>query len=254
MTENKFPTEIVELASRGWFYDKDNLLSSGVIELQYMTAMHEDILTSTNLIQKGVVIERLLQALIVDKKVSYDSLLIGDKNSIMVASRILGYGKDYIVKVTCANCGTVNNTTVDLTQLDFKTIPEPAEKNVNLFTFTLPTSNRVLTYRLLTQADEDSIDEDVEKQLVIDSDVDKTLTTRLKYIIVSVDGDESKVVIRKFVDSEFLARDSRAFRQHYQENSPDVDFTIMHKCKKCSDERKIRVPIGPDFFWPDSAI
>ena len=91
----KFPTEVVDLPSTGRLYPKDSLLSSGTIEMKYMTAKEEDILTNQNYIEKGIVIDKLLKALIVDKNINYNELLIGDKNALLIAARILGYGKDY---------------------------------------------------------------------------------------------------------------------------------------------------------------
>ena len=254
MSENKFPTEVIDLPSHGWYYDKDSLLASGQNELKYLTAKEEDILTSTNLIQKGLVIEKLLQSLIVNKEISYGDLLIGDKNAIMIASRILGYGKDYVARITCTTCGTAEDVHVDLTELEDREIEEPKVKNENSFEYTLPSSNKKLRFRLLTQADEDLVDEEVIKYRKVDPDIDATLTTRLKHIITAVDGNEDESTVRQFVDNDFLARDSRAFRQHYQMVSPDIELLIDHRCDKCDDERRVRMPIGIDFFWPDTAI
>jgi len=97
MAEVKFPTEVVDLPSQGLLYPKDSPLSSGTIEIKYMTAREEDILTSANLIKKGIVIDKLLEALIIDKSIKLDDMLLGDKNAILIASRILAYGKDYEV-------------------------------------------------------------------------------------------------------------------------------------------------------------
>ena len=94
MLENKIPTEIIDLPSKGLLYSKDNPLSSGKIEMKYMTAKEEDILTNSALIQKGTVIDEVVKSLIVTK-INYDDLLIGDKDALMVAARVLGYGKDY---------------------------------------------------------------------------------------------------------------------------------------------------------------
>ena len=88
------------MPSKGHFYPSDNPLSSGQVEIKYMTAKEEDILTSANLIQKGIVLDKLLQALIVSEGVNLDDVLIGDKNAIMIASRILAYGKDYKFEYT----------------------------------------------------------------------------------------------------------------------------------------------------------
>ena len=97
MAELKFPTEMVSLPSKGLLYPKENPLSSGQIEMKYMTAKEEDILTNANFIKNQTVIDKLLQALITSK-VNFDDILIGDKNAILVAARILGYGKDYSIE------------------------------------------------------------------------------------------------------------------------------------------------------------
>jgi hypothetical protein len=55
-----FPTETIELPSKGLLYPKDNPLSSGKIEIRYMTAAHEDILTNQSYIEKGTVLDKLM--------------------------------------------------------------------------------------------------------------------------------------------------------------------------------------------------
>ena len=114
---SKYPTEIVDLPSEGWFYPKDHPLASGQIEMRYMSARDEDILTSANLIKKGVVLDKLLRGLIVTP-CNYDDILTGDKNAIMIAARILGYGKDYEVGFKCPACGEKNELIIDFRQKD----------------------------------------------------------------------------------------------------------------------------------------
>lgn len=254
MSDTKFPTEIVDLPSKGYFYDKDSPLASGQIELKYLTAREEDILTSTNLIQKGLVIDKLLESLIVDRNIPFTDLLIGDKNAIMIASRILGYGKDYEARVTCRVCSHVNDVKIDLTSLDDVEIDEPETKGVNSFEFTLPMSKKVITFRLLTQGNEDEIDKEVANLKKLDAEIDRTLTTRLKHIITAIDGDEDPTKIRQFVDNELLVRESKAFRGHYQSVSPDINTQLEYCCSECDDTRRVALPIGMDFFWPDSEV
>ncbi len=250
-TENKFPPELIDLPSSGWYYDVDNPLSSGQLELKYMTAKEEDILTSRNLIQKGIVFDRLLQSLIVNKDIDYNSLLTADRNGIMIASRILAYGKDYRVKVRCRDCGTMTDTSVDLTQLEEKTLKEPEEKGVNSFTFELPFSKTTVTFKLLTQGDQNSIDHELRQHQKTGSDIDTSLSTRLKYIITAVDGDDNKQIVRAFVDNSFVTRDSRAFREYYSSVNPDIDLEFSFQCESCNEERRATMPIGIEFFWPE---
>lgn len=251
-TEYKFPTELIDLPSHGWFYKPDSPLASGQIELKYMTAREEDILTSRNLIQKGVVLDRLLQALIVDKDLEYGQLLTGDKNGIYIASRILAYGKDYKANITCRVCGVITATSIDLTQLKEKEVLKPDEPGKNEFKFKLPNTGRTLIFKLLTHADEEDITAELDNASKLGGDVEYTISTRLKYIITSVDGNADKQAIREFVDNEFLARDAKAFRDYYYTVNPDVDMSYNFVCPKCNNERRVAVPLGIDFFWPES--
>ena len=91
------PTETVVLPSKGLLYPEDSPLAKGELEMKYMTAKEEDILTNQNYITNGTVIDKLLQSLILTKDVDYNSLLVGDKNAMMIAARILAYGKNYVV-------------------------------------------------------------------------------------------------------------------------------------------------------------
>lgn len=255
MTDKKFPTEIIDLPSHGWFYPQESALSSGQVELKYLTAREEDILTSTNLIQKGVVLDKLLDSLIVSKDVNSKELLIGDKNGLLIAARIMGYGAEYPISVTCPACNITQEFVVKLTDLGEKSIEEPKEKGKNEFTFNLPFSKRVITFKLLTQKDEDLIEKELESiRKAGVSEIDKSLTTRLKYTILSIDGDASLARVRTFVDNEFLARDRLAFRDYYEKINPNIIMRTMFKCnnKVCEHETEVAIPIGLQFFWPDA--
>jgi len=241
MAEFELPTEIVELPSKGLLYPKDNPLSSGQIEMKYMTAKEEDILTNQSYIQNGTVIDKLLQSLIVSK-INYNDLLIGDKNAVLIASRILGYGKDYTFTYND------NEETIDLTTLEDKELDESLyTKGVNEFSFTLPHTERIITFKLLTHGDEMKIQKEIKGLQKINKNDSSAATTRLKYLILSVDGSEDKKDIREFVDKYLLARDARALREYIAKIQPDVDLTFFPD----GGGDPIDVPIGLNFFWPD---
>ena len=244
MAEFKFPTEMVDLPSKGHFYVDGHPLSSGKVEVKYMTAKEEDILTSQNLIQQGVVIETLLQSLIVDKTINVHDLLIGDKNAIMVAARILGYGKDYKFEYEG------EEQEVDLSQLnpipiDFKKL----QKGVNEFSFKLPYSKRTITFKLLNGHDERKINAEVKAKQKISKVTSSELTTRFKHMIKSIDGNSEISVINNFVDNEFLSRDSLAFRQYLTEITPDIDMST-DVIDKTGKEIEVTIPVTVRFFWP----
>ena len=248
MAEYKFPTEIVDLPSKGHFYVQGHPLSSGKVEIKYMTAKEEDILTSQNLIQKGVVIEKLLQSLIVDKSIKVEDLLIGDKNAIMVAARILGYGKNYQFTYDGEE-QSCDLTSLEPVDIDFSKFPH----GKNQFEYKLPNSERDITFKLLTGADENEIDKEIKALEKISKEQGFELTTRLKYMITSVDGKSEPSYINNFVENEFLSVDSFEFRKYLSSITPDMDMstTITDSNGK---EQVITVPVTVRFFWPSAGI
>ena len=244
----KFPTEMVELPSKGYFYPEGHPLASGKVEVKYMTAKEEDILTSQNLIEQGIVIDKLLESLVIDKKININDMLVGDKNAIMVASRVLGYGKDY----EFAYDG--EEQSVDLSKLEPVDIDfTKYTKGVNEFTFELPSSKRSLTFKLLTGEDEKNIALEIAARRKISKEQSFELTTRLKKMLLSVDGNSTQAYINNFVDNEFLSRDSFAFRQHLEDVTPDVDMsaTVVDSAGK---ETVVSVPVTVRFFWPSARV
>ena len=243
-----FPTEIVQLPSKGKFYPEGHALSTGKIEMKYMTAKEEDILTNQSYIKNGVVLDKLFRALIVTP-VNYNDVLLGDKNAIMVAARVLGYGKDYEIAVTDED-GNKQKQTIDLTQLKDKELDWDRFENEDAFEFQLPVSKRKITVCHLTHGIQRKIDAELKglKKLKKES---ADLTTRLKYQITSVDGDDNNAVIRKFVDNELLAIDSRALRKFIESITPDIDLKIDCLSEETGEPFRSSVNIGLDFFWPD---
>jgi hypothetical protein len=241
--DNKFkmPTEIVDLPSQGLVYPESSPLSSGKIEMKYMTAREEDILTNKSLIEKGTVLDELVKSLIISD-VDYEELVIGDKNAVLVAARVLGYGSEY--KFTWG--GEEQN--VDLSTIENKPLDISLfKKGTNEFNYTLPHSNILITFKLLTGKDEKKINAEIEGIKKINKNASIELSTRMKYIITSVNGDREAKNIREFVDTAFLARDSKALREHIKEVQPDVDLTFFPDGRN----EKVNIPIGLDFFWPD---
>jgi hypothetical protein len=251
--KTNFPTEIVPLPSKGYIYTPENVLSSGVIEMKYMTAREEDILTSQNLIKQGVVLDKLFESLIVTP-INYNDLYVGDKNAIMVAARILGYGKDYVVEVDDPfSPGTKQKVTIDLTQIEHKEVDYSLfEAGKNEFDFELPTSKRVVTFRLMTHGLEKEVQAELKSmnKTLVKTGIDKELTTRLKHLIIAVDGETGRTVINNFVDNELFAADSRALRQYIKSISPDLDLTYTFISEATGEVKEMDIPIGVSFFWP----
>jgi hypothetical protein len=246
MNELKFPTEVVDLPSKGLLYPKESPLSSGKVEMKYMTAKEEDILTNQNYISKGIVLDKLLQSLIVSK-IDYNELIAGDQNAIMIAARVLGYGKDY--EFSYAG----EKHVVDLTTLKDKEFDESLiTPHTNEFSFKLPHSGNEITFKILTVGDEAKIKRELEGLKKISKDANPEISTRLKYLITSVNGDREQSTIRNFVDNYLLAKDSRALREYVKQIQPDIDLTVTLNIGDVEED--VTLPITISFFWPESGI
>jgi hypothetical protein len=241
MSEFKLPTEVVKLPSKGLVYPETSPLSSGEIEMKYMTAKEEDILTNQSYIQNGTVIDKLLQSLIVTK-VDYNELVVGDKNAIMIAARVLGYGSDY--KFLYGG----QSYTMDLSTIENKEFDETlVTKGTNEFKYKLPVTENEITFKILTHGDELKITQELEGYKKINKDASPELSTRLKYMITSINGQRDQKAVRDFVDNGLLARDSRAFREYLKKIQPDVDLSFALPSGQFID-----IPINLSFFWPDA--
>jgi len=250
-SESKFPTEIIQLPSKGKFYPEGHPLKGGTVEMKYMTAREEDILTNQSYIRQGVVLDKLFQSLLVTK-FNYNDLLVGDKNAIMVAARVLGYGKEYEFE-TIAPSGNKQSIAVDLTQLEDKEIDwDVINDNDNTITLTLPASKRTVVVQLMTHGIQKKIDS--EEKAIKKLKKDASVTTMLKYLIVSIDGDEESKAIRHFVDNELFAIDSRYIRNELKKVTPDINMEIDAVDEEDGDTFHCTVAIGLDFFWPDTKL
>ena len=263
VSDYKFPTEIVDLPSKGLVYPKDNALSSGKVEMKYMTAKEEDILTTQSYIKDGSVLDRLFQSLIISNgdgaPVKYIDITLGDKNAIMIAARILGYGKDYEVEIDDpTQPGTMQKEVIDLTQFESTEYDGSGQTELhkNEYEFELPQSKRKVTFQALTESKERKIKHQLEAQKKasrkLNDKTDKQLTIRLKNTIVSVDGDTDQTTINHFVENELFAADSRALRTHINKVVPDVDLTYEFISDETGEGRDMLLPMGLGFFWPQS--
>jgi len=245
--KQQYHSEMIDLPSEGRVYTKDSPLSSGKIEIKYMTAREEDILTSQNLIKKGVVIDRLLDSLILTDGVKSADLILGDKNAVMVAARVLAYGPEYVVDIINPNTDEKIKHTFNLAECPFKKLSD--DINGNDFEIQLPVSKQTISFKLLTGKEEAQIEEELKRVSKISSQVSPELTTRLRYTITAVDGNNSASVINKFVEN-MLSRDSLALRNKIQEISPDIE--LKQEVDMGDEMVEVDIPLTIEFFWPSS--
>jgi hypothetical protein len=249
------PTEFVELPSKGRFYAGNHPLhNQETIEIKQMTAKEEDILTSRALLKKGIALERVISSIIVNKAINPNSLLIGDRNAILIAARVSGYGNDYTTKVTCPSCTATQDFIFDLNDTlvysgDSLKAEEATLNEDGTFTTVLPRTKIETTFRLLKGSDERHLLEQVENARKRKRE-ENTVTRQLKNIIVAVNGNTEQTNINYVVDN-MPTGDARHLRAVYKLATPNIDMTQHFECVECGHEQEMEVPLTADFFWPD---
>jgi len=247
------PVEAVPLPSRGVVYPSDSpLFRQETVDIRSMTAREEDILTSRALIKKGTVITHLLKSCMTDKRIDPDEILTGDRNALMTAVRITGYGGDYNVEVDCPACGGRSKQSFDLAALPIKRLTiDPIAEGSNLFEFVLPMTNKKVRFKFLTGADEAEIAVIQERKKKRGISSDNLVTQRLMFAIHSIESITDRTKISMFCRN-MPARDSLELRRHIDRNEPGIDMKSWMDCPSCLEHTEVRLPIGAAFFWPDS--
>ena len=248
------PTEFVELPSKGRFYPEGHPLHNAEsVEIRFMTAKDEDILTSKSLLRKGIAIDRLLQNIINDKNVKIADLLVGDKNALVVAARVSGYGADYKTRVQCPACAKSVQFEFDLDEAELNHGEDfsdeyDAEERDGLFYVTLPKTKAEVGIRLLTSADEKAIVKSMEKRTK-NNLPDSNVTDQCRYLIQSVNGDSDRQAVNTLI-ANMPALDSKYLREFYSKSAPNIDLSQTFDCENCGYEQEMEVPFTTDFFWP----
>jgi len=247
--EHKFPTEVIDLPSKGLVYPEDSPLSSGQITIKYMTAKEEDILASQNLIKKGVVLDKLFESIIIDD-IDINDIIIGDKNAILIATRILGYGNEYNAEVTDPFSLERQNVTIDLSQVKVKEVDESVLNRENRYKFTLEKTQKDIEFKLLTHGDELEINKDLQALARLTKNAgSKEVTTRLRHMIVSVDGKEERKTINELAEN-LVSQDSKALRNYVNSISPDLELKFQFESDITGEMEALDIPFGIDFFYP----
>lgn len=243
------PTETIELPSKGKVYETANPLSSGSVEMKYMTAREEDILTNINLLKQGVAVEKMLRSLI-KSPIKYEDLLLGDRNALLIASRILAYGSQYTFEFIDSETDNKESITIDLQALKNKEVDFTLFQGKNEFSFELPHSKNVITFKLFTIEDEKAVEAEV-KALKKASLAAGEITTRLKRQILSINGDYDAKKVRDFVDNYLIAKDSNPLRAYIGSITPDIDLTVNFTLSSGREIEQM-LPLTAEFFFPGS--
>jgi len=251
------PTEHVTLPSGGRFYDEDHPLhGQETVEIRFMTAKDEDILTSQSLLRSGTALEKFMQNILVDKRVKPASLLVGDRSAILIAARATGYGKDYRTTITCPACGESSKVSFDVTEFQTHEGSKEEQEELgvkvtadNTYTVKLPLTTVTAEFRLLTGTDESAITKTLQ-QKKNKKNFDGSVSTQFSRAIVALNTETDRSIIQQFA-LMMPAQDARHLRAALKSVTPTVDLTQNYECPSCGHGQEMEVPLTADFFWPD---
>jgi len=249
--EFEIPSDVVTLPSKGLVYPKDSPLhGKEELQVQYLTAAQEDIITSPNLIQTGKMVSVLLKSVIKDK-INVDELTLGDRNTILIWLRSTGYGSEYPVEIRCKECGESYEHEFKLADLEMRTLEEPADEE-GLLTFTLPIAKKIIKFRFLNSKDElDILKTVTSRQKKLKTKINNSLSMKMLKVVKEIDGNDDKAYIKEFL-SRMTAKDSLAFRIHMQNTEPGILMVQDAQCTSCGEITEEVTTIQGNFFWPES--
>lgn len=250
--QQMYPNNVISLPSKGLLYDSNDPLSTGTVEMKFMTTKEENILTTESYIRQGIVIDKFLQSMVITPRFNYDSLLIGDKDALIIASRIYGYGELYTVEVTTPS-GNKQKVEINLEEIPNKEFDESQfQQRENRFNYRVESKKGTfdLEFKLLTVGDQKKIEEKLKKVKSLGKE-DRQVSARLEQMILSVNGNSDPNLIRMFVENDFLAKDSRLFREYVAKLQPGPNMEIELVDEVTGEPFRTQIAIGPNFFWPD---
>jgi len=247
------PVETVPLPSSGKIYPQNSALyNRETIQIKAMTAQEEDILMSRALVKDGSVLTHLINSCMIDKNINAKDMINGDRNALLVAVRITGYGPMYKAEVVCPECNARQQAEFNLGDLTIKRLNiDPIVPGTNQFEYILPVSGKRVVFKFMSGRDEEeqNLITERRRKLMPDVQVDNIVTSRLEFTIVSIDGITDRNKINTFIKS-MPALDSRTLRNYMSANEPGIDMNGQLMCTACNAESSVPLPLGPSFFWP----
>ena len=244
------PASSIKLPSKGLVYPPESsLYMCESVDIKPVTAKEENILASTTLIRKGIVLTELMKACITNRTIEPEQMLVGDRNAVLVAIRASAYGPTYGASVTCPECGETQDHDFDISKVKLKTldVPPTGGPGSNEFEFKLPVSGKTAHFKLMDAGTVAKLDRDTEA-VKKKTGRDQNVTMRLMAQVTRIEGVDPKNLARAI--ENLPARDAKALRGYMDKIAPGVDMEQEFECDSCGKTSEVEIPVGTDFFWP----
>lgn len=241
------PHDIIELPSRGLFYKS----KKKSIKVGYLTAVDENIIAEADFkksIQESIILP-LLRNKIYERDIRPEELIDGDVEAILLFLRNTSFGPEYTISLVDPGTNQSFTTNILLDELNYKeTSVKPNEEG--LFEVQLPVSKNNVVLKILTFGEKVEIEKIVQSYPA--GRVAPSVTTRLFYHIISINGDSDKVKISTIIEKMPIA-DSKFIRKFIMENEPRLD--LRKEVIAPSGEKVMAdITFGVEFFRPFISI
>ena len=235
------PHDVITLPSQGRFY-KNKKKS---VKVGFLTANDENILANASNMSGDQIIHNLVRAKVYEPDLKIEEMLDGDIEAILIFLRNTSFGAEYTFNLLDPQTEQTFESTITLDELDFAK-PEVEPDENGLFTTVLPKSGKPVKLKLLTFGDKKELND--RESSYPKNMVAPRVTWRLAKQIVSIDGNEDKGEIVKFID-KMPIMDSKYITQFLNKNQPSINLErefIAPSGKKV----KSRIAFGVEFFRP----
>lgn len=257
------PTEFVDLPTKGKFYSENSsMYGVDKVEVKYMTAKEEDILVNQDYISRGVVFDKLIQSILVDRGIKAEDISDVDKVAIMASARKTGYGSEFVQKMECSSCGKEVEFVFDLEELVDNALEESSEnpndvafdEDKGTFKYELPVSKYSVVCRVLNNDDFKYLVDLEEQRNKHSIDFSYTIEFLRRIIIEITDVKNgaspitSPEVIAQFLDY-LPALDSKKLKLAHNSLTPSFRMHQEVQCPSCSASQEKEVPFSWAWFW-----
>lgn len=244
------PFDAITLPSMGLFYSS----KTSVLYVKYITAREENILTQPSLMENGYGLQLVLDSVLINKEISVDELLVGDKQSILVYLRSTSYGDNFPIVTQCPECKATGETKFELSSLVSKEVDIKPDEN-GLYTFEMPkmkikNEKAIIKFEPMRVSHERYINEKTDLEKKENKKYTSNVTLKFQCQIKSINGVEDEVYIKKTI-KKFPLGDSSQLREFMEMVEPGIDSRIKIKCHNCNADYESSLYIDNNIFTLD---
>lgn len=248
MSQSYTIAENYTLPSKGLIYNEP---VKATVKLRSMTT-EEEMRRQSSTDTPYRVLSDIIEACLVDKPgIDVYDMCIGDYQFLLHKLRIVTYGSEYKMMVTCPNCGETHERKISLDDLEEIEYDESLQELKKVH---LPVSGKDVVLKLQTPRTLDDIAVKTKelKRKMKDKGYDPSLQITLQTIIDTVDGKKLTFVESENFVKKLPMKDVNLIIQTADKLNRGVglDTDVISSCGSCGYDAVTTFRLSPEFFGP----